>query len=54
MKRYFSGLDLGQSQEYSAFAILEQTRLPNPLMPDRELNHYAVRHLQRFSLGTPF
>jgi hypothetical protein len=54
MTRYFSGLDLGQSQDYTAFAILERTRLPNPSMPGQELNHYAVRHLQRFALGTPY
>jgi hypothetical protein len=25
-----------------------------PEMPDREVHHYAVRHLQRFPLGTPY
>jgi hypothetical protein len=52
--RYFTGLDLGQSQEYTAFAVLEQTRMPNPLKPGRYLKHYDVRHLERFALGTAY
>ena len=51
---YFTGLDLGQSQEYTAFAVLEQTRIPNPLKPGRYLKQYAVRHLERFALGTAY
>jgi hypothetical protein len=47
-------LDLGQSQEYTAFAVLEQTRIPNPLKPGRYLKQYAVRHLERFALGTAY
>jgi hypothetical protein len=34
--------------------VLEQTRLPDSMKPDQELNHYAVRHLQRFPLGISY
>jgi hypothetical protein len=47
---YFAGLDLGQAHDYTALAILERPRIgygePAPV--------YAVRHLQRFQLGTPY
>jgi hypothetical protein len=46
-RRYFVGLDLGLAQQYTAVAALEQTATPDPQTPDREIRHYAVRHLQR-------
>jgi len=52
--RYFSGLDLGQSQDFTALAILEQTMLPDPDKPGQNVRHYAVRHLERFPLGTSY
>jgi hypothetical protein len=52
--RYFVGLDLGLAQQYTAVAALEQTAVPHPETRDREIRHYAVRHLQRFPLGTPY
>jgi hypothetical protein len=51
---YFVGLDLGQAQQYTAVAVLERTTAADPETPDREVRHYAVRHLQRFPLGTPY
>jgi len=51
---YFTGLDLGQTTDYSALAVLEQTREPAHDDPGRMVKHYAVRHLQRFPLGTPY
>ena len=53
-RRYFVGLDLGQAQQYTAVAALEQITTPDAETPDREVRHYAVRHLQRFPLGTPY
>jgi hypothetical protein len=41
------GLDLGQAADYSALAILESA---DPLPP----RTYGARHLQRWSLGTPY
>jgi hypothetical protein len=54
--RYYSGLDLGQAQDFTALAVLEKTILPEPLPqePERAVGHYAVRHLERFPLGTPY
>src|SRR5690242_20486607 len=51
---YYVGLDLGQAQQYTALAALERTTVADPETPDREVRHYAVRHLQRFPLGTPY
>jgi hypothetical protein len=52
--RYFSGLDLAQVAEHTALAVLEQTSVPDPDAALRKVKHYAVRHLERFPLGTPF
>jgi hypothetical protein len=51
---YFSGLDLGQVSDYTALAVLERTPRPDPDRPGREAAHYAVRHLWRPQLGTPY
>src|SRR5262249_28642687 len=52
--RYITGLDLGQVVEFTALAVLEQTTGPDPEDPGRNVKRYAVRHLERFALGTPF
>jgi hypothetical protein len=52
--KYITGLDLGQTAEFTSFAVLEQTTGPDPGDPDRNVKYYAVRHLERFALGTPF
>jgi hypothetical protein len=51
---YFTGLDLGQTSDYTALAVLARSARPHPADPARLLNHYAVRHLQRFKLGTGY
>ncbi len=43
---YYIGLDLGQASEFTAWAVIERPRTEDPV--------YALRHLQRFALGTPF
>jgi hypothetical protein len=50
---YFSGLDLGQAQDLTSFAVLERTFVSGPT-PGSQVTQYAVRHLERFRLGTPF
>lgn len=45
--QWILGLDLGQVNDYSALVALEQTARANA-------RHYAVRHLERFALGTPY
>jgi hypothetical protein len=42
------GLDLGQAQDYSALACVEQLR------NEDGAQEYAVRHLHRWPLGTPY
>jgi hypothetical protein len=42
------GLDLGQSQDFSALCVVERTK-----QPAAEAT-YAVRHLQRWALGTAY
>jgi hypothetical protein len=45
--KWILGLDLGQAADRSALAVLEQPSLKKP-------RTYAVRHLERFELGTPY
>jgi hypothetical protein len=49
---YFSGLDLGQSQDYTALAVVERATRPDPERAGKTVYHFAVRHLQRWPLGT--
>jgi hypothetical protein len=49
--QYFVGLDLGQTTDYSALAVLERPAEADPAGTDPV---YALRHLQRFALGTPY
>jgi hypothetical protein len=49
MTSYVLGLDLGQTNDFTALAILGQAVLPG----DTECT-YALRHLHRFPLGTPY
>ena len=46
-REFFVGLDVGQSRDYSALAVLDR-----PASSHRPA--YALRHLQRFRLGTPY
>jgi hypothetical protein len=50
---YTIGLDLGQAADFSALAVLERTG-PAPESGYRYELPYAVRHLQRFPLGTAY
>jgi hypothetical protein len=65
MSQYTIGLDLGQSQDYTALAILERIdpRPPEPitrggfpagLAPRTVPVRYECNHLQRFPLGTRY
>jgi hypothetical protein len=47
---YFSGLDLGQARDFTALAVVERS---TPRLPGA-VSHYAVRHLERQALGTPY
>lgn len=51
---FFSGLDLGQAADYTALAVLERTKRPDPADPGKMVSHFAARHLQRFPLGTSY
>jgi hypothetical protein len=48
------GLDLGQSQDYTALAVNELTHAPDPDRPGKWERHHAIRHLQRWPLGTSY
>jgi hypothetical protein len=52
--RHFSGLDLGCANEFTALAVLEQGVEPALAAREGALTQYAVRHLHRFELGTPY
>jgi hypothetical protein len=51
---YFVGLDLGPAQEFTAPAVLERPRVHPTDPPARRRPPYALRHLRRFPLGTPY
>ncbi len=48
---YFIGLDLGQASDLTALAIVER---PDQRSRDGKETLYALRHLRRFALGTPY
>jgi hypothetical protein len=52
--QYFTGLDLGQAQDFTALAVLEQSLVADKAVPRKMIRHYACRHLERFPLGTPY
>jgi hypothetical protein len=57
LRRYFVGVDLGQSFDPTAIAICERiTGVPWPGYEDekRPEPEYNVRHLERLPLGTPY
>jgi hypothetical protein len=49
MTSYVLGLDLGQTKDFTALAVLESQPTKPAEQPD-----YALRHLRRFPLGTPY
>ncbi len=51
---YFLGLDLGQSQDFTALAVLERPLASIEDVLARRRPAYALRHLQRFPLGTAY
>ena len=56
---YYVGLDLGQAQDPTALSVVERSeQFPHGSLPDpsvtRKVGHYAVRHLKRWQLGTPY
>ena len=51
--RHFVGLDLGQPHEFTALAVLERSP-PTDADTTVEQSEYALRHLHRFPLGTPY
>jgi hypothetical protein len=52
--RYYVGLDLGQAQEYTALAVLERPFVHETAPSELRRPTYALKHLQRFPLGTPY
>jgi len=50
---YFLGLDLGQTRDFTALAVLER-QPPTDAGTAVEPPEYALRHLHRFPLGTPY
>jgi hypothetical protein len=48
-EQYYLGLDLGQSQDYTALCILEQVQQSEETQPN-----YRIRYLERPQLGTPY
>jgi hypothetical protein len=53
-ERFFVGLDLGQAQDYTALAVLQRPLVHRSDPPSLRRPAYALRHLHRFLLGTPY
>lgn len=51
--QFFAGLDIGQSQDYTALAIIERKTLVSPLHDHHAITH-DLRHLERIPLGTSY
>ena len=47
---YLAGLDLGQAADFTALAVLERPHMST----DNAAALFAVRHLRRYALGTPY
>ena len=59
MSDFLVGLDLGQSQDYTALVVAERVQVPTGERSRYDgtpicLKHYHVRHIQRFALGTAY
>jgi hypothetical protein len=52
--RHFVGLDLGQAQDFTALAVLTRPLVDGREPPEGRQPPYAVPHLHRFPLGTPY
>src|SRR5262245_54580380 len=52
--RYFAGLDIGPPGEFTSLAIVEQTYTLDFDSDTESDKQYAVRHLHRFAVGTPY
>jgi hypothetical protein len=53
-RRYFVGLDLGQASDFTALAVLERSAGGSKGAAAQRRPVYALRHLRRFPLGTPY
>jgi hypothetical protein len=51
---YVAGLDLGQAADYTALAINHVTHAPDPQREGKHVRHHAIRHLERWPLGTSY
>lgn len=58
MNRYFAGVDLGQSRDYTAIAVVERAERTGVWDPVRctwrKTVSLEVRYLERMALGTPY
>src|SRR5262249_36394985 len=52
--RHFVGLDLAQPHEFTALAVLERPLASAADLLAGRRPAYALRHLRRFPLGTPY
>ena len=52
--KYYVGLDLGQAQDHTAIVVVERRIPPNVRDDNNVIAGYAVRHLDRVPLDTPY
>lgn len=51
---FYSGLDLGQTTDFSALVVVERRTVPNPDKPSTTQYAFDVRHLHRWPLKTSY
>ncbi|MCE9560418.1 MAG: hypothetical protein K8U57_00025 [Planctomycetes bacterium] len=54
LTRFVTGLDLGQTQDFSALVIAEVAKIPDPDREGQTLHRFDVRHAHRWQLGTAY
>jgi hypothetical protein len=50
---FYVGLDLGQAADFTALAVVQSVKEPNP-ETGRIQTYLHLRHLERYELGTPY
>jgi hypothetical protein len=51
---YWVGLDLGQTKDPTALAVVERSKVPDAARPGRSANRFGVKYLRRWPLGTSY
>ncbi len=54
VSKFFVGVDLGKSQDYTAISVIEEQSPPSEYEADKKQKKYQIRYLDRPPLGTSY